>query len=177
MGMSHGGWLALHFAIARPERVGKLVLLSPGGILPWTKQWTLRAMLMAIFPTRFTVESFMRWAGFTNRPGDLDAPPTVELIYLGLKHFRIPNETRRIIPAVFSDRELQTLEMPVLLLFGEDEVMYDAAKALARARQLIRNLEGDLIPNCRHEMCFSQRRIVDSRARKFLKETMQQSVA
>ena len=30
VGMSNGGWLALHFAMAAPERVGKLVLLSPG---------------------------------------------------------------------------------------------------------------------------------------------------
>ena len=31
VGMSYGGWLALNYAVAAPERVRKLVLLSPGG--------------------------------------------------------------------------------------------------------------------------------------------------
>ncbi len=66
VGMSYGGWLALNFAIAAPERVQRLVLLSPGGgFVPMAKQFSLRGMLMVSFPTRFTVNSFMRWLGFT----------------------------------------------------------------------------------------------------------------
>ena len=33
------------------------------------RQFSLRGMLMAFFPTRFTVNSFMRWAGITDSPG------------------------------------------------------------------------------------------------------------
>jgi hypothetical protein len=51
---------------------------------------------------------------------------------------------------------------------GEDEVLYDAAVALARARRLIPDFEGELIPRCQHDMCFSQHRIVDARVREFL---------
>ena len=74
--------------------------------------------------------------------------------------------------------------MPVLLLFGDGEVIYDAAQALDRARRLIPDFEGELIPRCRHDMCFSQSRIVDARVLDFLKKrgdqqagTEQQSVA
>ena len=65
--MSFGGWIALQYAVAAPERIQRLVLLSPGGFLPMVKQFALRGMLMAFFPTRFTVNSFMRWAGITGR--------------------------------------------------------------------------------------------------------------
>ena len=69
-----------------------------------------------------------------------------------------------------SDNELRSLQMPVLLLFGDDEVIYDSAQALDRARRLIPHVEGELIPRCRHDMCFSQSRIVDARVLDFLKE-------
>src|SRR5207245_8346664 len=51
-GMSYGGWLALEFAVAAPERLSKLVLLSPGGFLPMVRQFSLRGMLMLFLPSR-----------------------------------------------------------------------------------------------------------------------------
>jgi pimeloyl-ACP methyl ester carboxylesterase len=170
VGMSYGGWLALNFAACAPGRVQKLALLSPGGFLPVEKQFSLRGILMLLFPTRFTVNSFMRWAGFTDRPGETDVRPVLELMYLGLKHFRLPQETLRVMPTVLSDEQLQAMHIPVLLLMGEHEVLYDPARALARARRLIPNLEGDLVPRCRHDMCVSQRRSVDARVLAFLRK-------
>jgi pimeloyl-ACP methyl ester carboxylesterase len=72
VGMSFGGWLALNYGVAAPERVRKAALLSAGGFLPIARQFSLRGMVMVFFPTRFTVNSFMRWAGFTDAPGERD---------------------------------------------------------------------------------------------------------
>ena len=165
VGMSFGGWLALRYAVAAPERVQQLVLLSPGGFLPMVRQFSLRGLLMVFFPTRVTVNSFMIWLGFTAT----DARPVLELMYLGSKHFRVPVETSRVMPTVFSDDELNAMRVPTLLLIGDHEVISDPAKALARARRLVPNLEGELVPRCRHEMCVSQSRIVDARVLEFLK--------
>ena len=172
VGMSYGGWLALNYAMVAPERVQKLVLLSPaGGLLPMVKQFSLRGMLMSSFPTRFTVNSFMRWLGFNDHPGEADARPILELMYLGLKHFRMPQETLRVMPTVFSDDELRAMHVPTLLLLGDHEVICDPATALARARRLIPDFEGELVPGCSHDMCFSQHRIVDARVLDFLKDS------
>jgi pimeloyl-ACP methyl ester carboxylesterase len=76
----------------------------------------------------------------------------------------------QIMPVVYSDDELRALHVPVLLLIGENEVMYDAAEVLARARRLIPNFEGELVPQCSHDMSFSQYRIVDARVLDFLKD-------
>jgi pimeloyl-ACP methyl ester carboxylesterase/membrane protease YdiL (CAAX protease family) len=167
VGMSFGGWLALNYAVSAPERVEQLVLLSPGGLLPMVRQFNLRGMLMVFVPTRLTVNSFMRWLGFTG----IGARPVLDLMYLGLKHFRVPVETSRVMPTVFSDGELSAMRVPTLLLIGDHEVISDPAKALARARRLIPDLEGELVPQCRHDMCFSQHRIVDARVLDFLKKT------
>jgi pimeloyl-ACP methyl ester carboxylesterase len=171
VGMSYGGWLALNFAMAAPERVRKLVLLSPAASFqPIVRQFGLRVMLMVLFPTRLTANSIMGWMGFKDTPGDTAARCVLDLFYLGMKHFRLPPETARIMPSVFSDDELRALHVPVLLLIGDREVIYDPAKALARARALLPSFEGELVPRCNHDMCSSQPRIVDKRVLDFLND-------
>jgi pimeloyl-ACP methyl ester carboxylesterase len=166
IGQSYGGWLALNFAIAAPERVQKLVLLSPGGgFVPMARQFSLRGMLMVWFPTRVTVNWFMHWLGITGP----DARYVLELTYLGLKHFRVPIETLRVMPVLFPDDRLRAMRVPTLLLIGDHEVICDPATALARARRLFPDVQGELVPESSHDMCFSQRRIVDARVLDFLK--------
>ena len=165
VGMSYGGWLALNFAVAAPERVQRLVLLSPAAsLLPLVRQFRLRGTPMVLLPTRLTVNSFMRWLGITD-------PSACELMYVGLKHFRMPRETLQIVPTVLSDEQLRAMRVPTLLLMGEQEVIYDPADALARARALIPDIQGELVPQSKHGMCFSQHLIVDARVLTFLKET------
>ena len=167
VGMSFGGWLALNYAVAEPERIRKLVLLSPGGLLPMVRQFTFRGMLMVQLPTRLTVNSFFRWLGFA----DPTYANTLELMYLGLKHFQMPVETVRVLPAVVSDGDLRTMRMPTLLLIGDDEVISNPARALERARRLIPDFEGELVPGCRHDMCSTKHEFVNARVLAFLEKT------
>ncbi len=89
-------------------------------------------------------------------------------MWLGGRNYRMPPETRRLMPTMFSDEELRRLAIPVLLLIGDREVIYDPTKALARARRLIPHLEGDLIPECSHDMAISRHRTVSSKVLAFL---------
>jgi pimeloyl-ACP methyl ester carboxylesterase len=165
-GQSYGGWLALNFALAAPHRLEKLVLLSPGGgFTPMARQFTLRGMLMVWFPARFVVNSFLRWMGVTGEA----AGYLGELTYLGLKHFRVPVETLRVLPVLFPDDRLRAMRVPTLLLIGDREVVCAPVAALARARELFPNVQAELVPGSSHEMCFSQRRLVDARVLEFLR--------
>jgi pimeloyl-ACP methyl ester carboxylesterase len=176
VGMSYGGWLALNFAIAAPARVQRLVLLSPGGgFVPMAKQFSLRGILMVSFPTRFTVNSFMRWLGFKGDPADTETRRVCELMYLGLKYFRMPRETLRIMPIMVPDDQLREMRVPTLLLVGDHEVICDPARALARARRLFPDVQGGLVPRSSHDMCFSQHRIVDARVLDFLNSSASQT--
>jgi pimeloyl-ACP methyl ester carboxylesterase len=166
IGNSYGGWLALRYAADAPERVERLVLLSAGGLLPVSRQFALRGMLMVFVPTRFTVNFMMHWAGLK---GD-ETRPLLDLMYLGLKHFRMPEETMRVLATPLSDDELRALGMPVLLLMGDGEVLCDPFKALARARRLIPQFHGEIVPDCRHECVSSQHRLVNARMHEFLEQ-------
>jgi pimeloyl-ACP methyl ester carboxylesterase len=85
-----------------------------------------------------------------------------------MKHFRIPRETLRVMPTLFSDHQLQAMRVPTLLLMGDHEVICDPATALARARRLFPDIQGELVPRSSHDMCLSQHRIVDARVLDFL---------
>jgi len=171
VGMSYGGWLALNFAITAPARVHKLVLLSPGASFqPLTRQFMARVMFMTFLPTRLSTDSLLSWMGIKDTPGDPSSQGLRDLFYLGMKHFRFPLETARVIPDVCCDEELRALCVPVLVLIGDREVIYDPAKALARAEQLIPNFEGELVPQSNHNMCGSHYQIVDLRVLDFLKK-------
>lgn len=44
LGLSQGGWIAVKFAISRPERAERLVLVSPAGIAPFRLSFALRLL-------------------------------------------------------------------------------------------------------------------------------------
>ncbi len=169
MGQSFGGWLALNFAIKQPQRVRKLVLLSPAAsLLPLVKQFTLRAILSAFYPRHYWFNTWMRWMGLDAHQGSTEVRLMLNLIWLGGKHLRTPPDTMRVMPGVLSDEALQSLQVPVLLLLGEKEVIYDSTKAMARVRQLIPDLTGEIIPESSHDMSMNQYQIVDARILDFL---------
>jgi pimeloyl-ACP methyl ester carboxylesterase len=177
VGQSFGGWIALGYAAAAPLRVDKLVLLSVGGFLPMARQFSVRGMLMMLWPNRFTVNSFMRWLGLAKNPADPETyllDEFVDLMRLGLLNFKMAPETARIMPTVFSDGELRSIQMPTLVLFGDREVICDPAAALARALRLIPRSRGELVPGPRHEMCATKHRLVDARVLEFLKDSLAQ---
>ena len=168
IGMSFGGWLALNLAVAVPTAgPSHTRTVVTGGLLPMVKQFTVRGMLMVFLPTHLTVNSFFRWPWIHRSRVREHA----QLIYLGLKHFRMPIETARIGQAVVSDEALRTLHVPTLLLIGDHEVISDPRKALHRARRLIPDFRGELVPRSRHEMCVRQHRIVNVRVLEFLDES------
>lgn len=168
-GQSYGGWLALNFAVHAPARVLKLVLLSPGGgFVPMSRQFSLRGLPMVWCPTRFTVNAFMRWLGLDGRSGDVETRRLLDVFYLGLKHFRVPLETLRVMPVMFPEAQLRAMRVPTLLLVGEHEVICDPAAALERARRFFPDVQAETVPRSRHDMCSSQRQIVNARVLYFL---------
>jgi pimeloyl-ACP methyl ester carboxylesterase len=175
-GMSFGGWLTLNYAMASPERLEKIALLSPAsGFLRNVRQFVVRGLPMMLFasiiPTRVFAASFCRWLVFDDNLRDPEVRRFVDLeveqLYLGAKYFRKRPETLKVAPVPFSDDELRGIAVPTLLLIGEDEVLYDPRAALARARGLIPTIEGELIPRASHDMSFTRHGVVDARTVEF----------
>ena len=141
VGLSEGGWLAIKFALYKPERVMKLVLLTPGGIESPRLSWMMRVIPLALLGQRGIGQ--IKRILFNNHP----IPKEVdELITLISTHFktRIDNLPR------FSDEELQRLTMPVLFLAGSRDAAFNSEKVAARLKRFLPNLTATIIPEASH---------------------------
>lgn len=178
-GMSYGGWLTLNYAIRAPERLERIVVLSPGAcFLSNRPSFYVRALPAMVLPFLPRWVLFDRaWRSFTFEETTVNDPVVHALnervgeqMYLGFRHFRVWRNwgSQNIKPQVFPDEELRGLRVPTLLLIGQQEVLYDPVAALERARRLIPNLEGDLVPRASHDMTQGQHRLVNARIREFL---------
>jgi pimeloyl-ACP methyl ester carboxylesterase len=150
-GVSQGAWAALKFATTRPERVRKLVLLCPGGVTPPRVSWLLKAIPLS--PLGPWGAGRIKRMFFNNQP----IPPEVdEFMTLIQTHFKPRYDSQPI----FSDVELRRLTMPVLLLAGAKDAVFDSEKTTARLRQCIPHLLATIFPEAGHVMYHTTDQVV-----------------
>ncbi len=115
VGQSYGGFAALNYVMHAPDRLKKLILISPaGGLAPLKTQFYIRGMLTSLPGlSRVTMKSLLYWM------------------------FYKPN---------------------------------DPVAAAARTKQLIPDIQTELIPHASHDMPVSQPETVNHKVLKFLKE-------
>ena len=159
-GLSAGGALALSFAAARPERVDKLILLSPASLLRIRPGFYLR-LARALLPFLSAEQRQAMILGVAS-PG---AAPAI-------KQLLTPTDFqyRMFFPPVATNAELKQIAAPTLLLLGERESIYDPNTALRRAEKLIPNLQASLLPGAGHALSLDQPEVVNSRILEFLRK-------
>jgi len=116
VGISLGGWHALDYAIRRPGRVERLVLLAPGGLGAVKLGFLLQAALLGFVGEKGR-------ARILGAAGAGDTPPAV-MAYLRLifTHFR----PRRDPLPRFAPRQLAGLRMPILMVLGAKDTLLDS---------------------------------------------------
>lgn len=139
---SLGGWMALDYAIRRPERVTRLALMCPGGVGRQKVGWIVRALLTRPFRRGGLRESAMTVAGL-DEERDRSA---LDAVVLTFTHF---NPRREKLP-VFSDDALRGLAMPVLVIVGGRDVMLDSRQTVRRAHECIARSTVTLLPEVGH---------------------------
>jgi pimeloyl-ACP methyl ester carboxylesterase len=141
VGISQGGWTALKFATTRPERVEKLVLLTPGGVAPTKLSFLLRAIPLSMMGRR-GAEAINRIV-FGKQPIHPDAVKFMNVI---MTHFKARMEAEQM----FSDEALQRLTMPTLLLGGAQDALRSADQIAARLKKFAPDLTVITLPDMGH---------------------------
>ena len=173
VGLSRGGWLALNLAIHAPERVMKIVLLSPAASFIMLNRFfsTVVGSVMHI-PTRFVAKmALYSWV----TKGFVVNDTYAEQFILGLQNWNWEmgrNGYSGVMPSVFSDDELRRIKNPVLMLIGDQDRL-NPPKVLDQARSLIPQIETGIIPNAGHMLSIEQPNLVDERLLRFLEEDNQ----
>ncbi|MGK7874743.1 MAG: alpha/beta fold hydrolase [Xenococcaceae cyanobacterium] len=159
VGLSYGGWLASQYALRFPQRLNKIVLMAPGGLAPYSLKFLMLAMPLSIFGFRskFLFKRFTRWMFddffLINEKGEEKFDEWFEFLYLGLRSHK-PQPI--LFAKVFTDTELNKLQMSTLFLTGENEIIYSVKKTIERIRNVAPGIQIKVIKNAGHDLPFAQ---------------------
>lgn len=143
VGISQGAWTALKFATTMPNRVEKLVVMTPAGIVPDRFSFLPRAIVLnalGTWGTRRMVQSLF---------GDQTIPDNV---IDGVVKTTMQFKYRIGIVPIFSDEELRRLTMPTLLLGGTKDIARDMEKIAARLGRFLPKLTVKIISGAGHAL-------------------------
>ena len=147
VGHSYGGWLALNLALLAPQRVTRLVLLSPAaGIGPLAWGFLISFMSAVLMPTRAMIYRFMQ--SMTTAPV-VNGQASVEQLLTAIHTFRMEHIPAPIV-SKFSDAELRQISQPTQLLVGEQDHTCQPRAVLERARRLMPHIEAEQIAGGGH---------------------------
>ena len=167
LGHSFGGFLALTYALSNPTGLKKLVLLAPAGsvyALPF--KFYLKAMPPAIFPSnKRTIALCNYFLAKKNKLMDIIEEDFINQLDVSFIHCFPKNQ---ILARVFTDEELRELNLPTLFIVGEEEVIYNGAKAAKRISDLIPNVQTNVIPNAGHALNIEQPEVINKIILRFL---------
>ncbi len=141
VGQSLGGFAALQYAIMFPEKVRALSLLTASGLAPSRLSFIFKALPLMLFGER-GAKKLDRLIRYNTDTGEEAA----EFGRLVSKNY-IPMTAP--IP-VFTDEELQKLQMPVQYFGGDHDVLLDTEKSAERLRTFVSGAQINLLPETGH---------------------------
>jgi len=148
IGNSLGGWMALKFATAYPERVSKLALIASAGLAEVRPQFISNVAQTRQSDGTVPINSTIL--------GEHDIPKEVlEFMNLIVESYDPIQEL-----PVYEDKQLLRLSMPILFIDGEDDVIIDAERSAQRLSRLLPSTEIRLLPNCGHVVTNSMEYII-----------------
>jgi pimeloyl-ACP methyl ester carboxylesterase len=141
---SHGGFAAIHQAIHAPERVGKLILIAPSGLVLTLRKVLPKIFHYLIFPSDANREALVNWF--------LGESPAVGEAFHRQLQLGLLGRPKVPIPILISTRQLRRIEAPVMFILGERDPAVPAASASRRVAKALPQARVEVIPSAGHAM-------------------------
>jgi len=146
-GHSIGGYISLRFTIAHPKRVNRLALFAPAAAfhrLHW--KFFYFAFPGVLFQTEKWIDRAFRSLSAKGLPFE---PEYHQLILAGYYN-ALP--LLRLYPLKIEAELLSTIKQPVLLMVGEQEVIYPAQQVLDYAKAAVPNIDAVIVQQANHTL-------------------------
>lgn len=165
IGKSYGGWIAGQYALCRPSRLRKVVLMAPAGTaMPVQESYIQRMAREAHSPrdlVYWTYEDFARLGEASRK--ELDAM-IEETIVAGTSFNFRPS----LAPTVMDDDDLRSIKVPMLFMVGDNEKLYSAQEAIERLKRVAPQINIEVIPGAGHDLNLVQAELVNRKVLEFL---------
>lgn len=171
-GNSYGGFTAAYYAMKLPERIRKLVLIGPAATIspmrPFYIHMFIPKAMYGFFPKLPGVKRVMRSSVNWMHKGLPCDPLWEPLFYRSMVYGGLINQ---VFPRVYSKEEFARIKAQVLLMLGEKEAIYNNLQSAIRAaRELIPNVEIEMIPNAHHVTALANPEKANQRILRFFAE-------
>lgn len=165
IGASRGGWLAIHIALYQKSRIKNLILLSPAQTFMWIPPGSemLANITYTIDPKRKNLRAVLETMSVNV---DTIEQTYIDQYFIATEKAVYSKFILQMTP--YSDDELKTLTMPVLLLIGDHDIINNE-KSVEKAKELLPHSETGIIKNAGHFLSFDQPEIINKRILDFLK--------
>lgn len=126
VGVSFGGWIALNYAVSRPHRADSLALLCPAGI-GRQKPFFLKALPLLLLGSwgKTKVQTMVM-----GPPQRLQGKARSLMDFISNVHAKVRPRPIRI--PLFSDEELLSLKVPILIIIGGRDALIDSSETKRR---------------------------------------------
>lgn len=169
VGLSYGALNIVNFLLFYPEKVNRVVLMSPAATyVPFDAKFYTHAFGMVKNPNG--VQLFLNWI-FDDRykPHSFIAEQLVAAMnWIEPSKSTTPKENG--FPYVFTDEELASIRNSILLMLGENEVMYNVDEAYKRAVNSSPCMTVELVQEVGHLMSMENPSYINKRVLEFLSE-------
>ncbi|MBU2940207.1 alpha/beta hydrolase [Lacinutrix sp. C3R15] len=163
IGASRGGWLAVNLALNNQKSIKSMVLLSPAQTFTWIKPSTdLFKNIVSLLSSKEKQMEQSLESMSTNVANISDA-------YLAQYAIALKKESENQFVASmqpFSNSELKSLQMPVLVLIGDDDMINE--KRTIEIAKMLPQGKGEVIRNAGHFLSIDQAEIVNAKMLGFL---------
>ncbi|MEM5591040.1 alpha/beta hydrolase [Niallia circulans] len=167
VGLSYGALHTVNFLTFFPDKVNKAVIMSPAATyIPFNPEFYSYAI--GLVSNEAGVNNFLKWI-FNNRY--IVDPLIKQQLIAGMKDTvsSPPKATQveQAFPYVFEDEELAQIQTQILLLLGEEEVMYDPVEAFNRAKNSSPHITTEIIKGVGHLMSMEKPEQINDRILNF----------
>jgi pimeloyl-ACP methyl ester carboxylesterase len=152
VGCSRGGWIATAISLNKPEKIKKLVLLSPAQTFTWIPPSSalLSNVIYSISPNKEKLGHIL--SGLSVRSVKI-SKTYFDQYYLGTEKESISACIFEMTP--YSRKSVETLKMPVLVLIGDKDIINNQ-RCLDKVKKWIPHAQTETVQNAGHFLSFDQ---------------------